>query len=192
MPTVRRREAPLRQPCSAGGLPRVGLAVCSPGAGHGGRRSGAETRGSPPWGSPPGFGEDEHTPLGEVFLGKGGGVLPSGSEPPSAISEPARLLPARLRRRPSRRREEPSGAEAGQRCRRFEAPLGAVHHGNRLKAAAVPGLRMAAAEPSPCVPLPPSSGTGAGSPGASHPSEPPVMAPAVCRGIWGGFSACWD
>lgn len=157
----------------------MGLAVWSPGAGHGARRSGAETRGSPPWVTPLGF------PQGLARSWPAASTHPEGRwwwgccrAAPNpfgyfrACSASPRPPPKALRRQPSRRREEPSGAEAGQRCRRFESPLGAVHHGNRLKAAAVPGLRMAAAEPSRVPP----SATGARSPGAS-PSAPPVAGP---------------
>lgn len=190
----------------------MGLAVWSPGAGHGARRSGAETRGSPPWVTPLGF------PQGLARSWPAASTHPEGRwwwgccrAAPNpfgyfrACSASPRPPPKALRRQPSRRREEPSGAEAGQRCRRFESPLGAVHHGNRLKAAAVPGLRMAAAEPSPCPPLGYRSpfpggqplctpGSGAAPRRSRTRSEPPPMAPprpVVCRGRV-GFSACWD
>lgn len=79
--------------------------------------------------------------------GSAGQQLAERRRAPSAISEPVRLLSRALYEGSrARRREEPSPAE--QRCRRFESPLGAVHHANRLKAATP-------APPGPCPPLPP-------------------------------------
>lgn len=153
----------------------MGLAVWSPGAGHGARRSGAETRGSPPWVTPLGFpqGLARSWPAASTHPeGRwGGGVLPSGSEP-------LRLFPSLLGFSPPASEGSPKAAEP--------AAGGAERSRSR---AALPAVRVPAGR---CPPRePPESRSRAGTADGSgralpvspprlpeaSPSAPPVAGP---------------
>lgn len=92
---------------------------------------------------------------------------PSLRPPPSAL----RRWPSAASAVAGRSREMPKR----QRWQRFESPLGAVHHANRLKSAAAPGPARR-----PAQPLPPRRRAHRPAPGKGTPSLHPIHTQLCC------------